>query len=114
MKRFFGFALIVALFSIPAIAAKNSQTMSFAAAVKVGSTQIPAGSYKVSWTGTAPSVQVTIAQNGKTLVTVPAKLTPAKNGHVGMSTNTVGGVDILQSIQLDKFSLVFSGASTAG
>ena len=92
MKRIFGFALIVASLSVPALAAKNSQNVTFNDPVKVGSTQLPAGDYKVSWTGTGTDVQVTIADKDKKTVTVPAKIVDAKNGHVAVLTNTVGGV----------------------
>ncbi len=46
MKRFFGYALIVASLSLPAFAAKNSQDVTLNAPVKVGTTQLPAGNYK--------------------------------------------------------------------
>jgi hypothetical protein len=114
MKRFFGFALMLALISVPAFAAKNSQGLNLASSVKVGTTQLAAGDYKVSWTGTGSAVQVTIEQKGKASVTVPAKLVDAKNGRVGVITNTVGGVDVLQTIQLKDANLVLTGATAQG
>lgn len=62
MKRFLGSTLVLALLSISALAASNSQTVILGHAVKVGATELPAGDYKVSWTGTGNSVQVTIAK----------------------------------------------------
>lgn len=114
MKRFFGYALLLASLSIPALAAKNSQTIKLDDTLKVGSTQLPAGNYKVTWTGTAPNVQVTIAAKGITPVTVPAKLVDAKNGHVALQTGTVNGVQVLQGIQLDDVSLMLTGATGSG
>jgi hypothetical protein len=114
MKRFLGYALIAGLLSVPAFAAKNSQTVSLTGTTKVGTTTLPAGDYKVTWTGTGSNVQVTIGQNGKTAVTVPAKLVDAKNGHVAVMTNQVGGVDVLESIELNKLNLVLTGATTQG
>ncbi|HEX3892109.1 MAG TPA: hypothetical protein VHW46_06020 [Terracidiphilus sp.] len=114
MKRFFGFALIVASLAIPAFAAKNSQSITLTDAVKVGSTQLPAGAYKLTWTGTGSSVQLTIADKGKNTVTVPAKIVDSKNGHVAVLTNTVGGASVLESIQLDNLSLVLTGATASG
>lgn len=105
MKRFIGYAFLLASLSIPALAAKNSQTITLSGPVKVGSTQLAAGDYKVTWTGTAPDVQVTIAAKGKASVTVPAKLVDAKNGHVAVQTNTVDGAQVLQSIHLDDANL---------
>jgi len=114
MKRTLGFALMLASLSVPALAAKNSQTVTFGDPVRVGSTQLPAGDYKVSWTGSGPNVQVTIGDKGKNTVTVPAKLVDAKNGHVAVLTDTVGGVSTLETIQLDKLSLVIGNATGAG
>ncbi len=114
MKRYFGFALILASLSVPAFAAKNSQNITLTDPVKVGSTQLPAGDYKVTWTATGASAQVTIAEKGKASVTVPAKIVDAKNGHVAVLTNTVAGVQVLETIQLDKLSLVLAGASASG
>ncbi len=113
MKRFFGYALLLASLSIPALA-KNAQSITLNDNLKVGSTQLPAGDYKVTWTGTAPNVQVTIAAKGKASVTVPAKLVDAKNGRVALQTNTVNGVQILQGIQLDNVSLMLTGATASG
>jgi hypothetical protein len=114
LKRFFGYALIVASLSLPAFAAKNSQDVTINAPVKVGTTQLPAGNYKVSWTGTGSAVQVTIEQKGKASVTVPAKATEEKNGHVALVTNTVGGTDVLESIQLNNLTLNIAGATGSG
>lgn len=114
MKRFFGFAIILAMFSVPAFAAKNSDTVSLPNSVKVGSTQLPAGDYKLTWTGTGSNVEMTLAQKGKATVTVPAKVVEAKNGHVGLTTNTVNGVEVLETIQLNKLDLVIVNASASG
>ena len=114
MKLYFGFAIILASLSIPAFAAKNSQTVAISDVVKVGSTQLTPGQYKVSWTGTGSSVQVTLAEKGGESVTVPAKLVQSKNGHVALLTNSVGGANVLESIQLNDLSLVLGGTSTSG
>ncbi|HEX4286038.1 MAG TPA: hypothetical protein VHZ28_13165 [Terracidiphilus sp.] len=114
MNRLLSCAVILASLSIPAFAAKNSQSITVTDPIKVGSTQLAAGSYTVSWTGAAPNVQLTIQARGKAPVTVPAKLMDAKNGHVALLTNTVGGALVLESIQLDKVSLVLTGATAAG
>jgi hypothetical protein len=106
MKRFFGFALMLALLSAPAFAGGNTQTLNLSGAVTIGSTQLSVGDCKVTWTGAGPDVQVTLTQKGKAPVTVPAKLLKAKNGHKAVTTNTKGGVDILQTIELDNLTLV--------
>ena len=110
MKCFFGFALVVLSLSMPAFAAKNSEDMTFTKNVKVGSTQVPAGDYKISWTGTDSNVQVSITQLGKTVVTVPAKLEPRKNPYASLSTANIGGAEVLQAIQFEKLNLVLTSS----
>lgn len=117
MKRFLGCALILGLFSIPGFAATNSKSVTFPDKVTVGSTQLPAGDYKVSWTGEGPSVQVTILQkyvHHPLTVTVPAKLETVKDGHTGLMINNTNGSDVLQVIQLNKINLVLGGAPAQG
>jgi hypothetical protein len=113
MKRFLGYALLLALAAAPAFAAKNSQSLNFAQPVKVGSTEIPAGDSKVTWTGTGDNVQVTISENGKS-VTVPAKLVAEKNDHKGYVINNVSGTDQLETIQLSNVSLQLDTANASG
>jgi hypothetical protein len=112
MKRLFGYALMLTLTVAPALAAKNSQSVNFASPVKVGTTEIPAGDCKVTWTGTGDNVQVTLANNGKTL-TFPAKLVAEKHTHKGYAVSRESGVDQLEAIQLSNVSLQFEGTATA-
>jgi hypothetical protein len=114
VKRFFGFALLVVLFSAPAFAARNSQTVNLSENVKVGSTQIPAGNYKVTWTGSGSDAQVTLAQGGKTFVTVPAKVVGEKHDHSAITVSTRDGADVLETIDLNNVSLVLEGSPTSG
>ncbi len=114
MKRAFAFALVLASLSVPAFAAKNSQSLTLNTPVKVGTTELPAGDYKVSWTGTGSAVQVTFAQKGKSPVTVPAKAVEAKNNHVSTLTNSVGGADVLESIQLKDLTLNLTDGTATG
>ena len=114
MKRSFAFALVLAAASVPALAAKNSQTVTLTDTVKVGSTQLPAGDYKVTWTATGSNAQVTIARKGGASVTIPAKIVEANNGQTAVLTNTVGGANVLQSIELDHLNLVLTASSASG
>jgi len=106
VKRIFGFALMCALLSVAALAASNSQTINFSGAVQVGTTTLPAGEYKVSWTGTGDSGKVTFEKKGIAPVTVSAKIVDEKNGHTGISTDTQGGKDVLKTIVFSKVSLI--------
>jgi hypothetical protein len=113
MKRLFGYALMLTLMAAPAFAAKNSQSVNFASPVKLGTTNLPAGDYKVTWNGTGDNVQVTIAENGKTL-TVPARLVAEKHTHKGYVVTRQSGVDQLQTIQLSDISLQFENETASG
>lgn len=117
MKRILGCALILGLFSIPGFAASNSKTVTLPEQLTVGATQLPAGDYKVTWTGTAPTVQVKFEQKGAyhpLTATVPAKLVDVQNGHSGLTIEDKNGVNTLQVIQLDKINLVLGDAPAQG
>lgn len=114
MKRLFGYALMLALVAAPAFAAaKNSQTVSFAQSVKVGSTEIPAGDVKVTWTGTGDNVQVTLSEN-RTTVTFPAKIVDEKHTFKSYIVNTSTGSAQLQAIQLKDISLQLTNPTASG
>lgn len=53
---------------------KNQHSVTIPDAVQIGGTQLQPGNYKVEWQGTAPNVQVTFLQNGKTVATAPGTL----------------------------------------
>ncbi len=110
MKRFFVSALMLTLVSAPAFAARNSQTVNVPETIKAGSTQLAPGDYNVTWTGTAPNVQVTFTQNHKVLATVPAKLVEEANKNEGLNTETTAGVEVLEAIRLRNMTLVFEGS----
>jgi hypothetical protein len=114
MKRFIGFASLLVLFSVPAFAARNSQTVTLSESVKVGSTQVPAGDYKVTWTGSGSTAQVTLAHNGKTLVTVPARVVEEKHNATGFTTTARDGPTVLESFELNNCSLVLEGVPSSG
>jgi hypothetical protein len=114
MKRMLGLALVLSLSVVPALASDHSQSVHLSGPVTVGTTQLAAGVCKVTWTGTGDNVQVTLTQNGKAVVTVPAKAVEAKNGHIALGTDNVGGVNVLQVIELDKLNLVLKSAPATG
>ena len=113
MKRLFGCALMLTLVVAPALAAKNSQSISLASPVKVGTTNLTAGNCKVTWTGEGDAVQVTLEANGKS-ITVPAKLVAEKNNHKGYTVNSQGGSDELRTIQLNNVTLQLVNPASSG
>lgn len=117
MKRIVSYAFMLALLSAPAFAEKNSQSLSIPEAVSVGSTQLPAGEYKVTWTGTGNDVKVTLQQKDTSrpaVGTFNAKMVDDKHVHNGYTVSRQNGVDQLEAIQLSKFSLVVGGSTSAG
>lgn len=113
MKRFLGYAAMLALLSAPAFAAKDSDTITISQPVTVGSTQLPAANYKVSWTGTGSSAQVTLV-NGKSVVTLPAKVVEQKNNVNSVLTQSKDGANILEGINLNKVTVTFTTAPSSG
>jgi hypothetical protein len=113
MKRFVGYAAVLVLLSAPAFAAKNSSTVILSQPVTVGTTQLPAAEYRVTWTSTGSDAQVTLA-NGKSTVTVPAKVVDEKHSVNSVLTSNKGGANVLEGINLYKVSLVFTSAPNSG
>jgi hypothetical protein len=113
MKRFFGFALMLVVFAAPAFGSKKPATVNIPAVVQVGTTQLPAGDYKLTLTGSGSTVQATLTQNGKAVVTFSAKTVDGKNTP-GVETSTQGGVQTLQIIRLSNLSLVLDGTTQSG
>lgn len=116
MKRLLGFAFVVTLLSVPAFA-KNSQSVSVPEAVTVGAAHLPAGQYKVTWTGSGSSVQVTLKQQDvhtPATATIQAKLVEQNNDHASVTINSEGGVNTLQEIQLNHVNLEISSSPAPG
>ncbi len=113
MKRFFGFALMLSLLAAPAFAGKKAQTLVISEKVMVGTTALPVGTYKVTYEGTGPTVQVTLSKDQKSFATFPAKAVAGKNSN-GVTTDTRNGVSTLLSIQLSDVSLQVQGTTQSG
>jgi len=113
MKRSLGFAIMLTLLSAPAFAGRNSQTVNIPEPMKAGTTQLAAGDYNVTWTGTGSNIQVTFAQNRKVLATVPAQLVVESNKNEALDTKVQGTVETLESIRMKNMTLVFEGPSSS-
>ena len=113
MKQSFHFALMLALLTAPAFAGQKSQTVTIPENVVVGTTQVVAGDYKLTYTGAGPDVQVTLSQIKKAPITFSAK-TVAGKFTPGVLTETQGKVVALESIQLKDINLVVDTAPHAG
>jgi hypothetical protein len=117
VKRFSYCVLMLALLSVPAFAAKNSKSVNFPETVTVGSTQLPAGDYTVTWNGTGSNVQVTIEQKSVShpaTATVAAKVTDQKHDRDGFTIDSKGGVNTLETLQFSKFDVVLTSSPAPG
>jgi hypothetical protein len=106
MKRLLASLLMFATLTSPLFAAKKS-TVSFGENVTVGSTQIRAGEYKLSYEGEGQTVKVTLARDGSSPIVLDAKLIPVAHGQASVTYATENGVRTLRQIDLSKASLIF-------
>ena len=113
MKRSFGFALMLVLFAVPAFAGNKTPTVNIPQNVQIGSTQLPAGQYELTWTGSGSNVQATLAQRGRTVVSFPATAVEGKSNQ-GVETHAQGGVQVLDRIQLNNVTLILGGTPHSG
>ena len=88
---------------------KNSGTINFVTAVRVGTADLPAGEYKVSWTGPGDDAQVTFKQ-GNTTATAKAKIVGTSNYEDSYATSMENGARVLRELQFGKTSLVLNPA----
>jgi hypothetical protein len=106
MKRFASLIVLSTLFAVAAIAADTgSGKIRLNTAVKVGTTELPAGDYKVSRTGSGSATEVTLTQ-GKTKVTLPAQVVAVRRNQDAIATRTENGSRVLTEIQFQKETLV--------
>jgi flagellar basal body P-ring protein FlgI len=113
MKNSFGFALMLVLFAAPAFAGNKPATVVIPQNVQVGSTQLAAGQYELTVTGSGSNVQASLVQNKKTVVTFSAKMVDEK-GDASVETDSQGGTTTLHEIRTGKFSLILGDGTQTG
>lgn len=116
MKRLIGYAAMLALVCAPAFAAKNaknSENVTLAHAVTVGTTQLPAAQYKVTWNGTGSNAQVTLT-HGSSVITLPAKVVEEKSNSNSVRVEDKGGASILLGFYLRNVSVEFTPGPSSG
>jgi uncharacterized protein YdeI (BOF family) len=113
MKKFIGYAAMLALVSAPAFAAKNSENIKINHPVTVGTTQLPAGEYRVTWTEIGSNAQVTL-KHRESVVTLPANVVEQKHFDNAIQTDDKDGASILVGIDLSKVSVEFTPSSSSG
>jgi hypothetical protein len=114
MKRILCFGLMLVLSSLPALAAKNSQSFFAPSAVRVGDTQLPQGHFNVTWTDPSGSqVQLTIKAANKKTITVPAQIIEEPQSNTGVVTSDVNGVTYLQELHTSKARFILQNNASA-
>ncbi|MGA2649754.1 MAG: hypothetical protein ABSF28_04500 [Terracidiphilus sp.] len=113
MKQLFAFTLMLVAASTPAFAGSKPQTVNFPEAVEVGSTLVPAGDYALNMTGSGGSVQVTLTQGKKTVVSFSATAVQSK-AEQNIATDGSGKVPVLHSIQVKGLNLVLEASKASG
>ena len=116
MKRFSSLLILSTLLAVGAFAADGGRgKVRLDSAVKVGATELPAGDYKVTWTGSGDNAQVTLKQ-GKTSATTTAQIVSIRRNSDAVATKNENGSRVLTEIQFRDATLVLHPApvQTAG
>lgn len=110
MKRFSSLLILATMISITAFAADGgSGKVRLDSAVRVGSTELPAGEYKVTWSGSGDNAQVTLKQ-GKTMATTTAQVVEVRRNSDAFATKNENGSRVLTEIQFRDQTLVLHEA----
>src|SRR5271169_3256690 len=99
MRRVSSLLVLLTMISITGFAADGgSGKVRLDGAVKVGSTELPAGEYKVTWTGSGDNAQVTLKQ-GKTTAIATAQVMEVRRNNDAFTTKSENGSRVLTEIQ---------------
>ena len=114
MKRFSTLLTLVTLVSVAAFAAASgSGKVQLTNSVKVGSTELPAGDYKVTWSGSVDKAQVTLT-HGKNVATATARVEAAHQNNDSVTVTSQNGDRILDEIQVHGTTLVLQNGQSTG
>ena len=106
------FLLLMFMLSIASFAATNSKEITLYDITKIGNAELQPGTYKVTWNGNGPDVQVDFLKNKQVVASGAAKLENARRETDSVQTRTGdGGSSILEEIDFKNTQLVFAGAA---
>ena len=117
-KKFAGVLAFSLLLAAGAVAGEtNKGKLHVAENVTVGGKQLAAGDYQLEWSGTGPSVELSISSGKETVAKVPAQLLPLKvtTVHNAYATDSAAGSKTLTDIFLSgkKYELSIGEVSAA-
>jgi hypothetical protein len=113
MKRFLSASsLFLFAFSSMTYAASNeSGSLKFPTAVRVGTTNLPAGTYAIHWQPGAGEVEVKISGNGHS-VDVPATVAPSASRDE-LLTHREGTTEVVEGFTVKATSFTLKSSTTA-
>jgi len=110
VKCTLGLVLLAICFSLPMLAAKNSEGFFLPTDLRVGDIQIPQGQCNVTWTDlTETRVQLTIQANRRNPITLPARMVEVKHSKSGITTFVDNGVTYLQDFHTTDHTFILIG-----
>jgi hypothetical protein len=117
-KKFAGFSALSLLVVAGAFAGPtNKSKLNLPETVTIGDKQLPAGDYKVEWTGTGSNVEVSISNGKEVVAKVPAQILELKKASTGngYSTSAANGTKTLTDIFVGgkKFELSLGETSAS-
>ena len=112
MKTFSSLLILSTVLTVTAFAADTgSGKIHLFDTVKIGSTELPAGDYKVTWNGTGDNAQVTLKQ-GKNVTETTAQVIQQHRKNDGVATKDENGARVLTEIQFRETTLVIQPGPT--
>ena len=99
-----GLVLALALLLATSVFAANTGSLQVSDAVNVAGKQLAAGSYKVSWEGNGPNVELNILQGKNVVATVPARLVELPKAALDSSAVVSSNGDGSKSLSEIRFS----------
>ena len=108
-------AVALVLFSVTGWASdKMKANIQIDQTVHVGSTQLAPGEYKMTWTGSGSTAEVTFSRGNKVFATVPAQVTQVSSGYYGPVLHTDNVSNTLIEVDLPKVSFSFTSENAVG
>jgi hypothetical protein len=102
------FLLLSFMLPVASFAATHNKEITLDKATKVGATELQPGTYKVSWNGNGPNVEVDFLKNRKVVANTTAKLGNAQGGIDSVQTRTLDADSaILEELDFKNTQLVF-------
>jgi len=110
VKYTLGLVVLATCFSLPMLAAKNSEGFFLPTDVRVGDIQIPQGPCRMTWTDPAGTqVQLTIQVNRRDPITLAARMVEVKHSKSGITTFVDNGVTYLQDFHTTDHTFILIG-----